>query len=620
SVGHVDAEKLRVGGPFELPFPANGPIALSPDRKSLYAVGVEMSEGRLARVDLATLKAGPAVPAGLAPVAVACSPDWVVVQTSGGREPASLRFLSPDGKDLARWQTDQRPFVAGGRLYLSPVRMRVAPSAYDLGPKPPASMPEPSTGPMPAGLAMTEQAALVGKLLTSQAGDLFVLGGAAAAQPVAVPGDVPATGARTLPALVSRPDRATAVASAGGDLLVGRSGGVTEFWVPAEGRVAHTAESAGTVLGAARGAGLYAVSIPGGARADLAALPNATTRTLIGPARPLGGNALAFLADGARLLGATEKGLTVWAVQPGFARIEKSIDVASPVTAVAASGGGLACGTMDGVVRTYLAGTFEPRHEMKGHAGEVRAVLLSRDGRRAFSAGVDGKVIVWDAEAGKAVRTIDAHDHVVTCLALSPDEALLVSGSLDGSARGWEVETGKLTKRFNGVPAEPVMGLAFVRDGAELAAAAGSRVRRWDLGPGKMPPAAPAPAGGVLEAKRMLPFRDAVIDAKAGYGFFVTTSTISGLRRFAADSFLPAGTYRLDQPVFRLLLDRGGKRLYAIRSGNPVNAAEYPPRGTDVELLAFDVNQLPGEKGPSKRVEPAARKKLGGTVLCPVLT
>src|SRR5262249_33305258 len=141
------------------------------------------------------------------------------------------------------------------------------------------------------------------------------------------------------------------------------------------------------------------------------------------------------------------------------------------------------------------------------------------------------KVIIWDAEGGKQVKVIGPHEHVVTSLALSADEKLLVSGALDGWASVWDAESGTMRKPLPGLRSEPIAALAFVRDGAELAAAAGTRVRRWDLGIGKPPPVVPMPPAGGVVGSRAFPFRDAVIDAKNGQAFLITPSTASGMVR-----------------------------------------------------------------------------------------
>src|SRR5262249_19225072 len=146
-------------------------------------------------------------------------------------------------------------------------------------------------------------------------------------------------------------------------------------------------QAGGPVLGLARGTTFQAVSIPGATKADTAG--SSLLRTTLPESRPLGANAVAFLPGNMYVVGAAEKGLNVWRMVPGRATtVEKSVPVSSPVTAVAASeAGDVACGSMDGVVRLYAAKTYEKRHELKGHDGEVRAVLLTRDGKRAFSAG-----------------------------------------------------------------------------------------------------------------------------------------------------------------------------------------------------------------------------------------
>jgi WD40 repeat protein len=47
---------------------------------------------------------------------------------------------------------------------------------------------------------------------------------------------------------------------------------------------------------------------------------------------------------------------------------------------------------------------------LEGHRGEVWALALTPDGRRAVSASLDKTLRVWDLEQGEALRTLEGHD------------------------------------------------------------------------------------------------------------------------------------------------------------------------------------------------------------------
>ena len=45
----------------------------------------------------------------------------------------------------------------------------------------------------------------------------------------------------------------------------------------------------------------------------------------------------------------------------------------------------------------------------KGHTGEVLAVAVTSDGRRAVSASSDHTLRVWDLESGQSLRTLKGY-------------------------------------------------------------------------------------------------------------------------------------------------------------------------------------------------------------------
>jgi WD40 repeat protein/serine/threonine protein kinase len=132
------------------------------------------------------------------------------------------------------------------------------------------------------------------------------------------------------------------------------------------------------------------------------------------------------------------------------------------------------------------AGTAaEPRASFRQYTGKVLALALNRDATRAFSAGEDRLVHVWDPATGKEQTTLAGHLEPVQSLALSPDETHLVSAGKDG-LRLWDLHTMKelavLTGHFDAIAT-----LAFSPDGKLLAAAGEDMVvRLWEVPAGKL--------------------------------------------------------------------------------------------------------------------------------------
>ena len=126
---------------------------------------------------------------------------------------------------------------------------------------------------------------------------------------------------------------------------------------------------------------------------------------------------LAFLPDGTGLVTtrcgvsdyewpAAQPALSVWALGPDAEGGTPAADEPKdPVTAAAVSDDRtVLVGTARGTLALWDALTRRTLVSLAGHSGPVRAVSLSRDGRRALSAGEDGSVILWDLATGREVR------------------------------------------------------------------------------------------------------------------------------------------------------------------------------------------------------------------------
>src|SRR5262249_27774219 len=98
--------------------------------------------------------------------------------------------------------------------------------------------------------------------------------------------------------------------------------------------------------------------------------------------------------------------------------------------------------------------------------GGALALAWHPDGRHLATARLTQLVRIWDAEAGRVVLDIPAHQEPITCLAYSPDGRWLASGSDDRTVRLWDAATGDLL----GVAEldTQVKALAFAPDGKHL--------------------------------------------------------------------------------------------------------------------------------------------------------
>jgi WD domain, G-beta repeat len=86
---------------------------------------------------------------------------------------------------------------------------------------------------------------------------------------------------------------------------------------------------------------------------------------------------------------------------------------------------------------------------LSGHSDLVRALVLTTDGLRAYSAGFDKKILGWDLTTGKPLLFEVATEVAVTCLALTIDEKKLITGHSNGQIKIWDSHSGQfLTSWF----------------------------------------------------------------------------------------------------------------------------------------------------------------------------
>lgn len=68
----------------------------------------------------------------------------------------------------------------------------------------------------------------------------------------------------------------------------------------------------------------------------------------------------------------------------------------------------------DALIRVWRRSTLEPFCDFRGHEGPVNAVGLQNG--RIVSASGDGRMMLWDIQAGERVRTFEGHDRGLACI------------------------------------------------------------------------------------------------------------------------------------------------------------------------------------------------------------
>jgi hypothetical protein len=122
---------------------------------------------------------------------------------------------------------------------------------------------------------------------------------------------------------------------------------------------------------------------------------------------------------------------------------------------------------------------------LHGHAGPVRAVAYTRDGKRLATGGDDNTVRIWDTATGREMACLRGYTKSVRGVAWSPDGRRLATASGDGTVRIWDVTSGQQLRQLRG-PGTPVNAVVWRPDGARLATAGHDfRVRVWDADTGR---------------------------------------------------------------------------------------------------------------------------------------
>jgi hypothetical protein len=114
--------------------------------------------------------------------------------------------------------------------------------------------------------------------------------------------------------------------------------------------------------------------------------------------------------------------------------------------------------------------------------GDVVALAVSPDGRRAVSVYDKGGGDVWSLSSRIRLQALDSGNMRLQSVAISPDGRRALGGGADGMLRLWDLDSGNLVRSF-GIDRGPlVYGVAFLADGKRAVSAGGdSMLRLWDI-------------------------------------------------------------------------------------------------------------------------------------------
>ena len=141
-------------------------------------------------------------------------------------------------------------------------------------------------------------------------------------------------------------------------------------------------------------------------------------------------------------------------------------------------------GSNDSTVKLWDARAGRLLRTLQGHSGPVHAVAFAAGGSRLASGSSDMTVRLWDPNTGRLVFTFAGHSDRVNSVAFSPDGTRLLSGSSDATMKLWDVATGQVLHTFTG-HSSAITSVAFSPDGARLLSGSSDKTMKlWNASGG----------------------------------------------------------------------------------------------------------------------------------------
>ncbi len=180
---------------------------------------------------------------------------------------------------------------------------------------------------------------------------------------------------------------------------------------------------------------------------------------------------LKFNRSGQLLLAAAGASFSVFEYSSGKERQKITLDKTSqPFAAFCLDDAAVATAASAGGITVWDWQAGKPLRQIEAaQTGSIGCLTSSPDGLHLATGGPDRWIRIWDAATGRLEAAFRAHWEGVRCLKFSPDGREILSGSEDGSVRIHDAATGEEALAFYGLTA-PVADVDISADGTQIAA------------------------------------------------------------------------------------------------------------------------------------------------------
>lgn len=140
---------------------------------------------------------------------------------------------------------------------------------------------------------------------------------------------------------------------------------------------------------------------------------------------------------------------------------------------------------LDGKVKIWdVYGSMKCMRSYLGHSKGVRDICFSNDGRRFLSTGYDKNIRLWDTETGQVVQTFNT-GKVFYCVKFHPGsdrQHVFMAGCQDKKIHQFDTGTGESVQEYN-YHLGPVNSVTFIDEGRQFVSTSDDKtIRVWEFG------------------------------------------------------------------------------------------------------------------------------------------